>query len=493
MDNRHIFRVTIEDISACDINDAADSITTLEKEADEGSFRENHLVFDCSEIEEEKGANWFTDPQVREFFEALDREFPHIPVFFGSSNQYKTYTMIFVPFHLEGRKPRFERQELERFALKKIEAIQYFCKQHGLNCKDAIRDFCSELGLDLLVATESKGTEQDYPFDAERVTSEFLLEFFKTNYYCHMIDSSDEPVLFSLVDDPAAAYYADTDIEIELFKGDTAPVILLNLNVYDIPDNPLKMAFLYNVATDRHIGELNAYAEKNYITLNVLFKDEKEDLWYGFTRMIDLPGALRERIGEIVSEASEYLLEIPEDSFDFNAAVHRYLMEEDGEEFDDEEPEDESDVQEEFSIVEEEIPETAPEDSDEKPDRPERPERPEKRESQEFEVRRSPKPTKPRRDRSQRLNRVLLKPTRRPSRDVTDRMAVTMGDKRVVSRNEDRVERLSRRVIILENKLMQKERESLRFQEDLRLAKEQIRFLEQENLELEKRWWKFWK
>ncbi len=492
MDERNPFRVMNDDVSACDIREVAQKIATLEENAEETSISEHRFVFDWSEMEKKRGNDWFSDPEVKEYFELLDREFPHLPMFFDAdASDYETYAMIFVPFRLEGRYPRFERQELERFALKKIEAIQYFCKQHGLNCKETIRDFCSALGLDIKVASEPKGPSGDYPFKAERVTSEFLVEFFQSGYSCHMIDSSEEPVLFALVEDPVSAYYADTEIEIDLFKGDSAPVILLDLSVYDLPENPLKMAFLYNVATERHVNELNAYAEKSYLALNVLFKDENGALWYGFTRMIDMPDALRERVEEIVTEASEVLREIPEDRFDFNRAV-RQCFDEDVETEDEEIPEEEE-ISESEAEAEENIPEEVPakekraveKDEEKQTDREER--------TPEFEVRRSPKPTKPRRDRSQRLNRVLLKPTRRPSRDVTERMAVAVGEKRVISRNEDRVERLSRRVIILENKLMQKERESLRFQEDLRLAKEQIRFLEQENLELEKRWWKFWK
>lgn len=521
------------------------------------------------------GAGTTNDPVFRAYFQALDRELPHLPLFLARSpeaGQLLLYTSFLVDHEPEGDHLRFDKPQLERFALNKVRAIHEFCQEQKLDARPAIRAFCKELNLEVLEELES-GKPQ-YPFEPERITSEFLIHFFEHGYHFHTIDSSDEPVLFALVDDPARAYYAQTALELKLFRSTSFPVIHLEFTVFDEPENPLTMSFLYNVEQAKHRQELAAYAEMAYLTSNFLFKSEGE-LFYGFSRAVELPESLRAQIPRLMQQAQGLLRAIPKEARDFQAAVEE-LFAKGGEEaapppkeepkpkptpkpvlparnlaeLIEEEPmpaapkkgkgraqqvelpiasprhalaKEEPPVASEVKVESKAEPEPVQSRTAEAPE-PQEPYEPsaaraeildeydlEEAEAGEAEksddpetsaeaeakpyvrVIENPIPPNILPENIQRITRALSKPVRRPDKAITDELTVKPAPKRVALRDEDQLERLSRRLLITQSKLETCERENLRLQTELKTARDEVEKLQRENLDMESRWWKFWK
>lgn len=480
-------------------------------------------------------------PDVRDWFFEVDRRFPFIPVLLTpdeEQGQIVLYASLLVSFTPEGDSIRFDKQKLAMFAVDKIKAIQHFCREHGLDPRPSVRRFCDALNLN--VGEEMEDSDSAYPFEPEKITSPFLIDFFRDGYNFHTIDASEEPVLFALVDDPLSAYDARTDVEVALFPTEFHPIITLDLTVYDIPDNPLKMSFVYNVDLERHRRELNAYAEMPYITGNFLFKQNGE-LFYAFTKAVDLDGEVRARLRTLSLEASNLLRAIPKPSRNFSRAVETLFRSKGtppgGERTPSTapageappEPADASErpvtdaLQEEMALSEGSPSEALPEPADAptlseeartlsdieilqefQVDEPEKPEEnePETADDGVLDQQRAlrspyegPIPSHILDERIQRVTKALSKPLRKPARSVTDELAVRPDSKRVVvrDREEDPVERLSRRLVIMQNNVERVERENIRLNAEIKAAREEIDRLRQENLALENRWWKFWK
>lgn len=523
------------------------------------------------------------DPVLRAYFQALDRELPHLPLFLARSpeaGQLLLYTSFLVDHEPDGDHLRFDKPQLERFALNKVRAIHEFCQEQKLDARPAIRAFCKELNLEVFEELES-GKPQ-YPFEPERITSEFLIHFFEHGYHFHTIDSSDEPVLFALVDDPERAYYAQTSLELKLFRSTSFPVIHLEFTVFDEPDNPLTMSFLYNVEQAKHRQELAAYAEMAYLTTNFLFKNEGE-LFYGFSRAVELPEELRARIPRLMQQAQGLLRAIPKEARDFGQAVEE-LFAKGGEEAKEppreeepkpkpaphkpalparslaelieEEPAPVSPKKGKGRLEQGELPISSPrhgaregQGAEQKPkpapvqeakpapatvereapraarepepaqayepsasraeildeydlETPEAEERAADDESQAdpeaepkpyVRVIENPIPPNILPENIQRITRALSKPVRRPDKAITDELTVKPAPRRVALRDEDQLERLSRRLLITQSKLETCERENLRLQAELKTARDEVEKLQRENLDMESRWWKFWK
>ncbi len=509
--------------------------------SDEETIRDQDgkLFLDLSAFAE-SGREAFEDDAVRAWVIELDRRYPFLPYFLfprPEQAQIRHYAAHFVPFFHEGDRLQFDRQKLEHFALEKIKAIHAFCTEHDLDPRESIRRLCEQLDLDVI--EEVAEEKHPYPFEPEIITSPFLKDFFESGYYFHTIDASDEPVLFILVEDPVAAYYAKLDLDIEFFNSSAYPVISLEMSLYDIPEAPMKMSFVFNVDVERHCQELYAYSEMSYITTNFLFNRDG-NLYYAFTRAVDLSDALREQIRSLILEASNRLRVIPKESRSFSQAVSELFASKAGGEPEMESPDageesgedisaDSAEPETEFEEVEEEEwPQGDPESGDSeavfaarKAVEP----APEGKAGdsdsleilQEIEIvtgsmdelpasgglsdqqwaAPSPHPSDipasvlP--ESIQRITRALSKPVRRPAKNVTEELAVKPAPKKVVMRNEDQLERLSRRLLIMQNKLEKVQRENIRLRNELNNDREEIERLQRENLALENSKWKFWK
>ncbi len=545
-DDYLVISVTPDTLAKLDFSEAEDLLTLLTADDDTISQQAGKLFLDVESLLEADNREPGEIAELRVWTAELDRRYPYLPYFLSHATelaQLGLYANLLVPFHVDGNRLRFERQELERFALEKIRAIHDFCGEHGISPKDSIRHLCEQLNLDIIEEITEDDEGPRFPFESERITSPFLIDFFESGYYFHTIDASDEPVLFALVDDPVAAYYADTAVEIELFTSSAYPVIALELTVFDLPESPLKMTFVYNIDIERHRRELYQYAEMPYISANFLFKQENE-LFYGFTRAIALPDPVRERIRSLVLDASNLLRAIPKEARRFPDAVaelfaakgHAKEAEAIEAEMDElpplpeapaaPEPDDHEEVKAaatapqtgDDSLPEEvQTDEETPVDTDAEGDsRAARavsdaadilqeievvnsttaPEHVSDDDGQRHSVRspyESAIPASVLPESIQRITKALSKPVRKPARNITEELSIAPAPKRVVMREEDPMERLSRRLVIMQNNLERTERENLRLSSELKAAREEIEHLQRENMSLETRWWKFWR
>ena len=530
-----ILAVTPDEVKARNFDSADELMSTLTADNNTVKTHEGKLFLDFKTPGETEGLS-VEDSEVAAWFETFDKRHPYLFFFIhgeGENSQIRRAAGLVVPNVPEGKDIRFDGQKLERFALEKITAINSFCAEHDTDPKPTIRRFCRELGLDII---EEMTEEQNaYPFEPEKITSAFLLEFFDTGYYFHTIDASDEPVLFILVDDPATAYYADAGLEIELFPSPHYPVISLEMTLYDIPESPMKMSFVYNVDIERHRSELYAYSEMKYITTTILFK-ENGVLHYGFTKAVDLSEELRKQIPGLIIASSNQLRAIPKEGRDFTRAVEDLFIlkseaapekkPEAGENYGADAAEsavedakiprspEKWQAGDKFSFVEKEeerVHQTELFGSDGKPSAGKKPyagAEPEILEEIDLEMNDEPEnggsrvlrpssgsdiPTSVLPESIQRITKALSKPIRRSVISVADELAITPAPKTVVLRNEDPLERLSRRLLIVEAKLETSKRENLRLKDELKETREETKRLGRENLSLENRKWRFWK
>lgn len=518
-------------------------IPVLTADKDTISSQAGKLIFDVAfltEMDPEPARL----PEARAWFAELDKRHPFLPYFLSQDSedtQIPLYASMLVPFTVEGDSLQFDRQKLEMFAVRKIQEINVFCSKYDLDPRSCIRQFCEQLHLDVIEEVVDQPSE--FPFEPEKITSPFLLEFFENGYYFHTIDASDEPVLFCLIEDPMGVYYAASILDIQLFASAYYPVICIEMTIFDQPDNPLKMAFVYNVDIERHRQELYSYTEMNYITCNFLYK-EKEALYYGFARAIDLPDEIRERIRRIILDASNMLRVIPKEARSFSKGVEEFFLSmtpeakassDDGDSLAESSskidkkaeaaeigkntaPEalaSPSTAQVEDSKASDEahgndaLEGTTPRELQEEQEAPKSEpdileyiemKNEENKADAVIDQRRVVKlpnedkiPSSILPESIQRITKALSKPMRRTNKSITDELVITPAPKKVISRDEDQLERLSRRLLIMQNNLERTERENMRLSMELNAAHEEIERLRRDNLELESRWWKFWK
>jgi len=515
-DDYLIITVTPDDITKMSFSTAEEIISLLTLDDDTISEHMGKLIFDDTSLET-IAPEPADIPEAREWYAELDRRYPYLPYFLatGEDQQVQLYTSMLVPFSTEGNSLSFDKHKLEIFAVEKIQAINAFCAAGKLDPRKSIRNFCESLHLDVIEEVVDEPNE--YPFEMEKINSPFLQEFFETGYYFHTIDASDEPVLFALVDDPVSVYYAESTLNLELFSSSSYPVISMEMTTYDQPDNPLKMTFVFNIDVDRHRKELHAYADMSYITCNFMYvKDDQ--LMHCFTRAIDLPIKLRGKIRSLVMDASNQLRAIPKDARDFSKAVEELFaginsnkptfakapeeVQSDGIDIIEEIDQQDTEAPEEKTPVEDssqtELPlGKEPEILDEVDVDDIEEESGEARSSVTGEKYRTPYdttiPTSVLPESIQKITRALSKPVRKPSKKISEELAIPPAPKKVVARNEDPLEKTSRRLLIMQNNLERCERENIRLNNDIRVAQEEIERLQRENMELENRWWKFWK
>lgn len=511
-----IIKITPDDITKMDFSDAEESLALLTMDYDNISNYVGKLIFDDTELED-IAPEPADIPEAREWYQELDKRHPYIPYFLSGPDkqQVALYTSMLVPFTVEGNSLKFDKHKLEIYAVEKIQAINIFCAEHELDPREPIRNFCEALHLDVI--EEVMDEPGEYPFEPEKINSPFLQDFFKTGYYFHTIDASDEPVLFALVDDPTAVYYADSILNLELFSSEYYPVVAMEMTTFDQPDNPLKMTFVYNIDVERHRKELSAYADMSYITCNFMFMKDGE-LLHCFTRAIDLPIEIRSKIRSIMLDASNLLRAIPKDSRDFSLAVEELFeninndkpisnIKPESTEGADDDSSDGIEIMEEFDSSEiDETHESAKPGTGEQtrlalgeePDILDEMEiSDEEYEEQTKEKYRTPYdttiPTSVLPESIQKITKALSKPVRKPKKNISEELAITPAPKKVVARDEDQLEKTARRLLIMQNNLERSERENIRLSNELRQAQEEIERLRRDNMELENRWWKFWK
>ncbi len=542
-----IIKVSPQDVQKGRTEQIRDTITGFTESHDSIVSAEGRIIFDLDELaveNQEPGEN----KDLRKFMQQLDREVPYLPFFLSNDRedgQIPLYTSLIVPFSITGDSLKFERMKLEKFAQEKIMAINDLCVLRGIDTKGCINYFCEQLNLEIIEDTPAD--EKAYPFKPEKITSESLKDFFSSGYYFHTIDATEEPVIFILVDNPETAYYADATFDIQLFESSHYPVIALEMSLFDQADNPLKMLFVYDINTQRHLTELHTYTEMRHILTYFLFRNEVGELMYGFARLIEFTEELREKIQSIIPRASSQLRAIPKAARNFGKAVEELYRARDAAESSSESTKAAKQTADKPKITptQKELPFDGQEsfnfgaaENEEKTSDPEEPfaelreyadigessetvveepeilqeieilgesgiggeteeEPPESAEAEEHLVSYSESgafPTEALPAHIQKIARALSKPIRRPSKELTEEMTIKPAPTRVMMRGEeDQMERMSRRFVIMQNRLDQSERDNIRIKNEMNQLRDECERLERENLALKQRWWKFWK
>jgi|GEM_PF-7109941 len=537
-----IIKVSPQDVQKGKTEQIRDRIVGLTESHDSIVSAEGRIIFDLDELiveNQEPGEN----KDLRKFFQQLDREVPYLPFFLSNDiedGQVPLYTSLIVPFSIIGDSLKFERMKLEKFAQEKIMAINDLCGLRGIDSKGCINYFCEQLNLEII--EDELQDERTYPFKPEKITSESLKEFFSAGYYFHTVDATEEPVIFILVDNPESAYYADAKFDIQLFESSHYPVIALEMSLFDQPDNPLKMLFVYDINTQRHLTELHDYTEMRHILTYFLFRNENKELMYGFARLIEFTDELHEKIQSVIPKASAQLRAIPKAARNFGKAVEELYRARDAAEnaaFKTVAAPIPAPAPQKGSLIQEELPfnsgvisdssedysneagissfaelrETSEErtkqtfaepeilqeieilgETESEDDSDEPPESAEAKEHLVSYTESGAFPSEALPAHIQKIARALSKPIRRPSKELTEEMTIKPAPTRVMMRGEeDQMERMSRRFVIMQNRLDQSERDNIRIKNEMGQLRDECERLERENLALKQRWWKFWR
>jgi|GEM_PF-3089295 len=399
------------------------------------------------------------------------------------------------------------------------------------------------------------GFPEHWPFTPQKLASPLLQETFAHANIWPLRDISDEPVLFAAVDDPLAAYEAPMEINLVLQETQHFPLILLYLYVHDNPDEPLLLTFPLNIDDDDHRRWLAKLGELTSLMTNILFRVEGGDLYWAYTVPIVISDLLAEKCRTMLAEAEARLEMIPQEYRDFNAAINDYreLLEKDKEldqahrEADGQEDIPAEDTPEEPS---EALPETlAPQAEEDTPaedgahyiaetaeaeatmeqvtvqeDTPADMDAVESLYPEDVTIDADMVPDDSMTDvpptgqvktpydkndsvvlpeQIQRIERALSQPAIKPEVPVTERLAIAPAKVKKIARPtgsapgdaancvDDAVERLSRKLIILESRLEQKIRENKKLKQENEALQNMLNESERDHLLLEKpSWWR---
>ena len=384
---------------------------------------------------------------------------------------------------------------------------------------------------------QQAGFPADWPFTPQKLSSPLLQETFAQANIWPLRDISDEPVLFAAVDDPLGAYRAPMEINLVLQDTQHFPLVLLYLYIHDNADEPLLFTFPFNIDDDEHRRWLGKLGELSSLMTNILFRVADGDLYWAYTVPIIIGETLAEKSRAILGEAEARRQMIPEEYRDFASAINDYreLLQRD-QELDqahrqaapqpaDEEPspeapqpphtpQDDSPQ----DIVFDDVDDDQIPDHDTLPGKPEGDTLPEDRtidaEIVPDDTMTQVPPTgqvKSPFDKNdsvvlpeqiQRIERALSRPSIKPDIPVTESLAIAPAKVKKIARPaagatggadcvDDAVERLSRKLIILESRLEQKIRENKKLKQENEALQNLLHENERDHMLLDKTsWWK---
>ena len=107
----------------------------------------------------------------------------------------------------------------------------------------------------------------------------------------------------------------------QLIKMPTAPLIRLELEILDRPDNPYKFESFLNIAEQDQANVLAQLANQDELYLAFY----GEDLNYRFTKVIPHDKQQWQQIDELVAEATDHLTKIPPEKRDFDQAKAAFI------------------------------------------------------------------------------------------------------------------------------------------------------------------------
>ena len=379
------------------------------------------------------------------------------------------------------------------------------------------------------------GFPPDWPFTPQKLSSPLLQETFAQANIWPLRDISDEPVLFAAVDDPLGAYRAPMEINLVLQDTQHFPLVLLYLYIHDNPDEPLLFTFPFNIDDDEHRRWLGKLGELSSLMTNILFRVAGGDLYWAYTVPIIIGDTLAEKSRAVLDEAETRRQMIPEEYRDFASAINDYreLLERDREldqahrqvppQPDEDEAavaapdrtgqpdtledivfgEDEDDeTSEDITLTRESGGDTLPQDrtidADMVPDDAMIQVPPTGQVKSPYD--KSDSVVLP--EQIQRIERALSRPSIKPEIPVTESLAIAPAKVKKMARPaaeatggadcvDDAVERLSRKLIILESRLEQKIRENKKLKQENETLQNMLHENERDHMLLDKTsWWK---
>ena len=148
--------------------------------------------------------------------------------------------------------------------------------------------------------------------------------FERTGYGCLAVESSRGIVHVCHASDEDIDNFVDKPVEArwDLIEMPTAPLVRLELLVYDDPRDPFCFESFLNVAVPDHLAGLAELAGQEELYL-AFYGD---DLTYRYTAVLPHGEQQWQRLDEIISRAEAYWQNLPEESRDFDRAKALYMQ-----------------------------------------------------------------------------------------------------------------------------------------------------------------------
>ena len=157
-----------------------------------------------------------------------------------------------------------------------------------------------------------------------RLPGEIREVFERTGYGCLAAESSRGIVHVCHAADEDIANFVDKPVEArwDLIEMPTAPLVRLELLVYDDPRDPFCFESFLNVAVPDQLAVLAELAGQEDLYL-AFYGD---DLTYRYTTVLAHSESQWQRLDEIISRAELYWQSLPEEARDFDRAKALYMQ-----------------------------------------------------------------------------------------------------------------------------------------------------------------------
>jgi hypothetical protein len=145
----------------------------------------------------------------------------------------------------------------------------------------------------------------------------------KTGYGCLALESDIGIVHICHAPDTEIDGFANKPVTSrwQLIKMPTAPLIRLEVNIFDQPENPYRFESFLNVAEQDQVKVLAELANQDRLLLAFY----GEDLGYRYTKVIPHDKQNWQQIDEMTVEALDYLSKIPHNQQDFDKAKSEFI------------------------------------------------------------------------------------------------------------------------------------------------------------------------
>lgn len=170
---------------------------------------------------------------------------------------------------------------------------------------------------------EDLGVWQSEIVPPNELPAEIKELFEKTGYGCLALESDIGIVHVCHASDVDIEGFADKPVTScwQLIKMPTAPLIRLEVNIFDQPENPYRFESFLNIAEQNQENVLAELANQDRLFLAFY----GEDLGYRYTKAIPHDKQNWQQIDEMTMEAINYLAKIPPNQQDFDEAKAEFI------------------------------------------------------------------------------------------------------------------------------------------------------------------------